>query len=288
MKFQSLDEIRRLFDTEVPADEIRRELRERQAAMHPDQNRGTFRNSLEEAEFHRLAAAIEAIDAGIPESSPALVPISAVKDLVSIVRDSMPSAASLSTHTLEKETEKRVIDFKRSHTVPKVTVASLTGVLTFLWLFPQTIADHPVLGGILNYMSGVPFLVAWGGMLSVTVVTWIMLRRVETRQQAFQTELATEHFQNQALREFLDEFVAQHPDNPTFSKTQFADWLLHRRSYITFTFWFSYRHKRLMDSDLAETVASAVLERAMANGYLVRDDRPSMAGLYRLAPNAAD
>lgn len=283
MRFESIDEIRRFFNVHGSSDKVRRELRERQVAIHPDQNAGAFRSETEEAEFHRLGEAINAIDAGIPESSNALVTVSAVGDIISLVYDSVRESQVSNIDLLHNETERRVTEYRQSHLLPKISLPSISAVLTFLWAFPNLVAENSAFSGILA-PSTWGFQILWAGALSITASVWFVLWRTELRQAQFQRRVTTERFQNDEMMEFLWAQGNIETDGSTFTKAHFAEWLVQKYGVWHYKPLWPFTKPPLMDPELAEVVANVAFDRALSNGFLQKDPSPSMSGLYRIAP----
>src|SRR5213075_1728217 len=147
MTFSTFDEVARVFQLEgLEPLEVRRRLREKQAELHPDRNGGRFANENAEKEFHRLNDAIRLINSA-PEST-ALVPISAIPEIVRAVREAIAPQTHQNTQQLladklEVQVNRTVEHYRPPMSTPKTTLTGVSAVLTALWAFPGMISGNP-------------------------------------------------------------------------------------------------------------------------------------------------
>lgn len=136
--------------------------------------------------------------------------------------------------TALKESAKDKNDqLRRIFRAPQIGSAAISTVVTFAWLFPDTVAKHPVLGEYVNVQSPV-FTGLWVAILSITVALIWVLRQISQRDEEFQTYINLESTQNrifEAFKSYLLEGKGQAYGGGRFSKGLFLNYVNQALSY---------------------------------------------------------
>lgn len=135
MKFSSIQEIVDVLRLDAPASDltaIRRELRSRRAAIHPDRLSGREQSKDEEAEWRALEAAVEFINSCTSDST-AMIKLD---DLQHITDTLAASLAIIQKPEVEARQERAIERSRQSiqqrYIVPKLTASVLAGILGVL------------------------------------------------------------------------------------------------------------------------------------------------------------
>jgi hypothetical protein len=287
----SHDDIRREFGlSATEPDELRLRLRALQGELHPDRSGGDFASAEAEARFHRIQESIDALDQ-FPKHT-AMVPVSTVVELVTLMRDAVATKASETAGSAINQTVAASLDSLRTqYRTPRITTSAITIVLSALWLFPSKLAEHPVLGRFLDAKS--PWFSAiWLYSLLVTGFLWIAASRTEEQRRGFLGLVKTESWQNRMFWQFLRELGFEKDGMRTFAKDQFVEFLI--RSDLSSHFDsppFSrialrplglWRSPTDIDAELAQGIADSVVARAVVNGAVKKEARASVGEVFSM------
>lgn len=274
--FTSLEQIKEDFQIveENPA-AIREKLRGKQSLIHPDRNEGNFANEADEKLFYRLAAAIEFID---HRNDPgALVSVSVVMDLAKAATDLVKAQSPIPPNILSEQIRDEIRSYRSRFKFPKIALSAITVVLSAVWIFPTTIADHLILGKWLNPSSTL-FGIIWLEVLIITALFWVLGWWKGERQREFQESLKTELVQNRIFIDFLH----------TYEKIEFAledlvDFLTKRR-FRRYRFSFSsiLRNPREISISMAHTIAEIIIKRALSRQTIRKESIGQISETYKI------
>ncbi|MDD1689046.1 MAG: hypothetical protein LUQ66_00090 [Methanoregula sp.] len=249
--FKSINEIKKEFEIVIDdPQEIRKELIRMAKSLHPDQqqNGGQFKSDFDESRYYRIMAARDFID-GI--SVPLIIPIDKSLTKSSEKRSDVSEISNESTELTKKiddlktdiasikhqksieyesknllvlnEQIKTQIEANRQfHNIPKISLALITSILSFLWLFPSTIQNHPILSKIID-VNSVLFLMIWLYLMTITIIMWFYYYQIEKNQANIFQRLNNESLQNNIFDEFLEEY--QMSGEKSFPLSAFTDYV---------------------------------------------------------------
>jgi hypothetical protein len=300
MAFSSIDDIAQAFSLYGhERAEIRRHLRERQATIHPDRNSGTFSSLDAKNEFHRIEEAISLLDA--PEASTALVPIAAIPQIVRALRDAIAPEAGETrqdrlAERLDVQIERSVQHFRAPHSIPRVTLAGVSAVLTAIWAFPTLLSGNPALARVLDPSTSL-FLAVWVYALGFTTLTWFVAWSQKDRHDRLVSALKSEPHQNRLFRDFIRD-QRQSGQSRVFSKDDLVDVIRHPVREYTSPLSnpirdFTSPLRRLfaapeIDYETAQTVADLLIGRLEARGVVELIKDRSLSATYRLVESPGD
>ncbi|WP_416151130.1 hypothetical protein ACM26V_09245 [Salipaludibacillus sp. HK11] len=263
--------------------EIRKGLMKKIRDIHPDNNRGEFKNDEEKLLFYNLNEAVEEID-DLSKNQLSTIKTSDIVTLVS--RLSTTNQKVSMSDNLDKKIEKFHSDYKSSHNVPKFSLTGVTSVLGIVWVFPSQMSEHPILGNLINHNS-VTFTGIWLYSILLTVGFWIIINRKEQKQKAFLSEINTESYQNDLFSEYISVISHHHIEKGSFiSKHQFTHFLTKDRFYYSrsrLLSFFGTSHE--IDSDIAQSIADIIFERAEEKGLINKTDTKSLVDQYEIDPD---
>ncbi len=277
ISYTSLEQIREDFQIiDENPETIRAKLRIKMSSIHPDHTGGSFANKKDEKLFHKLSAAIEFIDNR--DKNGALVSVSAVTELTKAVTELIKAQSSVAENTLSDQIKDHIQSYRSRFKFPKIALSAITVALTAVWIFPNTIKDHPILGKFFD-TEDIRFRFAWLFVLLFTVMFWIMVWIKEERQREFQESLKTEMVQNKLFREFLRYFKKNN-----FSIEELVDFLIKRysRRYYSPILPFFGDHREITIS-MAHTIAEAIIKRALSRQAIKKESIGQISETYRIA-----
>lgn len=270
--------------------ELKKELMQKMALIHPDKNKGEFVNDTDKELFHKMNTAVEFIDKN-KTSENSLITINEAKDLV----EHFAKQVSLVTQTaqisssLSKSADKSLNTIRNRYKLPKITSAAATVAVSALWLFPNQVKEHPILGELFNINSKI-FFVFWVYLLVTTVLIWFHSHMKEQNQEQFLKKVKSTQFQNFLFSQFIkNENRSSENQMAVFSKSDFTEYLtldsrswnrIQNRSVARSLFY----TRPEIDIDITEVIADSVFSRAEEKGLIQRIKSSSLEDEYRLIP----
>ena len=286
---------------------IRKELREKRVSMHPKYN---FASDDDEEQYLELVGDLEKIDDEIVNSK-ALVCVDNFQKSLDFIRenDSRKELVKIEQQKrLDKQIDTCIASYRSKVFIPKVTLTTITAVLTFVWAFPSLLLDHPFFKPLFytyNFSVGSNelnmnfylFSVIWIYILFYTIYIWIITAVNENRKKDLFSKMQFESNQNELLNDFFEhgDFI----DEKTFLKVNFIDFLMNNsesvvlgegpsnksRQYysklnlIRFFSFFSVK-KPLMDYEIADSVSEIILTKAINKGLIKVNGSAGLEDIY--------
>ena len=204
MKYKSIDEIIKDFGiNSTDIGDIKKELRQILKDIHPDKNGDRFKSKLDEINYHKILSALEFF-----EQEFALVTKAELTALTTIIKDSSsPLKEQKQIEVLDKKIDALIKTYKDSNYTPKISSAVISVIITFLWLFPTTIKEHPVLSRLILPNSLI-FTIVWFYSLFITGGYWLLTKRRENRIEEATKKLNLESIQNRLFDIFVKSNLA--------------------------------------------------------------------------------
>jgi hypothetical protein len=303
---ETVNQIKKAFSIESDdPKEIRKELIKKMAAVYP--KTGPFNSGADEKQYYLISVAIEKIDAEI-DVSKALICIDDLKKSLSIPseNDSKKEIIRIEQQkTFDKRIETSIINYKSRIFFPRVTLTTLTGILSFIWFFPSLVAGNPFFSFLSidrNMDSGgyIAFSFLWMIILLITLQVWMITAVNEFKKKDFYSKLQFESNQNELFYRFFDE--GELLEEGSFFKRHFTDFLMENSEriilrndspriprnfssksalYIVFLSLFSWR-PLLMEYEIADSIADIILTKALNKGLLKIEDSEGLEDIYVL------
>ena len=221
MKFNSIEEIKKEFSLDgIENDKLKTELKKKLAESHPDK---VGQENFDSDYFEKLKSGLDFLT---KTTTTDLVTTEQVTDLIKIVKDLTTKS---SNDTAEKQFSESLNNFykerKEALLLPKISLSIITGILSFLWLFPQTVADHPIMSNYIDFENKLSTII-WIVLLTYTIFFWVLISRKERREKNLSKRLKTERTQNKILIDFQRENGTKN-----FIKSDLTDFILDRYSF---------------------------------------------------------
>jgi hypothetical protein len=258
MTYTSIQQIK--FDFDINADDInliRDALKEIKNQAHPNSTQGDFKNEAQKDKYHRVNSAIDFVNRF--KNNDQLVVVEKMTDLMKVVLSEMiPSNKQTS---LEQNLENRItiaIDNYRSKSFfPKVSLTAVTGILTFIFLFPSQIKDNPTLTHFINPQSSI-FLVLWFSLLLYTLLFWWMTYTNDENSKQRLSLLKVDSTQNELFLVFI-----RQTENKIFSKDELTQYIFNisygRNDRPLSSFFLG---SEIINLEIAQNTAEVILNRA--------------------------
>lgn len=253
-------------------DEIRRELNLLRMEVHPDKNGGEFKDFDDKKLFNSLNEAIEKID-DHGKNNTALISVREVTDLIKIVSDLVPSTQK---NAIEQSINDKIVysldNYNKRAFLPKIGLTAITAIVTFIFLFPKTVSEHPILKYYLR-PDDTSFAIIWLYTLFITCFFWFFIYRREEKAKHFMNSLKTDRVQNSIFNNFTrSEVITENQ----FDKDQLTLFIL--REYN--------RNSRnpmsrslniliggtLIDEDLAQNISEIIIAKAISKKIILRNE----------------
>jgi len=258
-------------------DELRSKIRAIQMKYHPDKNGGDFVDEETKKQYLKLDEAISYIDTLKKQENFDLVTISAVTDLTRAVTAMVTAQNEVSNKEtqLSSEIGRSIENYSSRLKIPKIALTAITVAISAIWMFPNTVKDHPVLSRFINFES-MTISIIWLYILFGAVFFWFITWRKEESNKEFQESLKTESIQNSLFTKFI-----KNVDSGTFTLEEFVEFIMHSHRNRTLIFP-PFRYSSQIDSSLAHATAEVILERAIKRDALKSYNSGSISTMYKI------
>ncbi|WP_339211876.1 hypothetical protein [Paenibacillus sp. FSL L8-0333] len=265
--------------------ELRTELVKKMAAIHPDKNGGAFIDPDTEEQYYKYNGAIEFIDKQTA-SGTSLITVNDAKELIeTFTKQIAQTTSSRDTDLIFAQRVDRSMGvIRKKFRLPKITTATITAVLSAMWIFPNQVKDHPILGQLINVES-LMFTYIWFYALMGTVILWYGLYSFEQKQERFLRNTNTAFYQNKVFKSFIA--------NEVRNDTEESVPIIFTKEHLMIYLMDSYRGRgrrrtnliRLlrfpkMDTDIAESIADTVISKAEQKNLIKKVDSNSLEDNY--------
>ena len=293
-KYENLNDIQSDFGIE--SDEIsviKKELKSILKDIHPDKNEGTFKNKLDELNYQKAISALEFLDTEFRLISVNELNKLAVQTEKRISKKEQKKAVK----KLDNKISGYIKNYKRSHLFPKISSTALTAIISFLWLFPSTLEDHPVLS-IYFTPKNQSFTSLWALALMITIFYWLLLKINERKMENATKRLNLESVQNNLFRRFInmEKYAAKREKKSfiIFSKDDLINYFTsldifslenprYRRKLNLFnsTIFDLVNRKKLINIELAQNLSNIIVERALTKTIISIQDSNNISESYK-------
>jgi hypothetical protein len=277
MTYHTLQEIKDEFDIQTDElNSIKSILKELKKEVHPNNTKGEFLNDAQRERYYKTDAALDYLEKH--KSNDQLVIVEKMTDLVKmIVSEIIPSNKQSS---LEQNLDNKITSaldiFKSKSLFPKISLTAITGVVTFLFLFPNQIKENPYLAHYCNFQSPV-FFMTWLMLLTFTGMFWLLTYRNEERAKRNLSLLKVDSTQNRIFNNFIERNNAKQ-----FSKDDLTQHIFlfssgrHRESITNFIFG-----SEIITLEVAQSTAEVIINRAEKKNIIKKQDGNGLADIYQ-------
>ncbi len=286
----TIEEIKREFGIKSNnISEIRKELRDIVKEIHPDKNEGLFKTEKDESKYHKTLKAIEFLDQDF-----SLVPKVEITALATMLRDQLPSRKEGNAIKILEDRGVRFLkSIKDSAAIPKVSSTVIATILSFLWLFPSTIAEHPILSKYLT-ADNLLFTGIWLYSIMFSGIYWLTAKTREDKIDSAVKRLNLESVQNRLFKSFiqLETYSQERTKVLRFTKDDFIEYLTNldmitldyspgrlRRS-LADILWFMPTRKRNINLELSQILADIIIERVVGRGLIEVEKGKGLSDTY--------
>jgi len=176
---------------------------------------------------------------------------------------------------LSSEIGRSIENYSSRLKIPKIALTAITVAISAIWMFPNTVKDHPVLSRFINFES-MTISIIWLYILFGAVFFWFITWRKEESNKEFQESLKTESIQNSLFTKFI-----KNVDSGTFTLEEFVEFIMHSHRNRTLIFP-PFRYSSQIDSSLAHATAEVILERAIKRDALKSYNSGSISTMYKI------
>jgi hypothetical protein len=243
---------------------------------HPDKTNGVFESVEVEEEYLNANNAVMFLDSMADNRS--LVTIDKM-DLVRAFAELMPinqQQQQISEQNLDRKIGSAIDTYRHKLNFPRISLASISAIVTFIYLFPGQIKDHPTLSKLFD-PSKPSFIVIWLIILLYSLTYWLFTFRNEEKAKKRLALLKVDSVQNNLFEEFI---FLQKKDN--FSKDNLTHFIFnenfgtHRDPLASLVLGFS----GIITLDIAQNIAELILARAEKNKVIERVTENTMSETY--------
>ena len=222
-----LDEVQKRYNiTTNDLREIKIELKRKLKESHPDNN-GDFDSEY----FSQLKEDFDYVEKllKVSESNETLVPINEIiKTLTEVLQ--VPAKEENSQKEkleieLSENVQHQISEIKKRRRVSKYSSASLLAIITFLWMFPNQVIAHPLMGLFFGRIEAAEYAIIitwiWFNILLITIVFWLKAVREERIEKEIVDRVKLESVQNKIFMKFMDSILPE----KQFTKLDFMKYL---------------------------------------------------------------
>ncbi|AEE52856.1 hypothetical protein [Haliscomenobacter hydrossis] len=285
MEFQTIEQVKTILELNSNDFEgIKKELKKVITDLHPDRNGGEYKNGHEKEVYLKASEALEFVEQkeneAINQSSTDLIRISQLRSLMQMTNENL-----LPQKIEKKEQEFRSIisEARTESTVPyklpRISLAVITAILSFIWIFPNQISEHPILKRWISPDDPI-FAIFWFQLLLITILFWVYAYRLDEKEKSILKSLKLESTHNRIFRDFREE-VLERKDKKRFSHTELYEFIQDRynrrkRSPSLFL------HQVRIDSEILNNLASLIIDKGMERKILNEIEISDFEPIYEI------
>lgn len=279
--FTTIEDVKNQFSiSDENLDVIEKKLEKLLAENHPDKTGGEFKDKNQKEDFYLIQQAIEFLQKEKQNNSQ-LIPISAFNSLVEMFKENKDAEITKNNNAIiQNSIDKEIRKIPSQNLMPKISLSTITTIITGIWLFPNTIIEHPVLSKYIDTGSK-GFIIFWLILLYFTGSFWFITAVNEKRQKKYLESLNTEYFQDSIFFDFSNEYY-----NRPFSKSDLVGYLI-ERGHKSISRIFSINNYGISAS-LAESIASQIIDTALNRKIIEEIKSNSLSPRYKIKKNESD
>lgn len=243
-------------------EEIRTELKRMLKDNHPDNN-----SDYDVAYFTKLKSDLEFVESLLNSSGTTLVPMNEVIKTLAEILQVPAKKEENQKEKLEIElstsVDNQISTVTKRWRIPRYSSTSILAIITFLWMFPNQVLEHPLMKMLFRYKNADDYIMVitliWIYMLGVTSFLWLISVRYERIEKEIIDRVKLDSVQNNIFMKFLDNVSPK----MQFTKQEFMEYLSNglnvvgkkkvRASFI--------KHFRLQE-EVIQNMAEIILLRA--------------------------
>lgn len=267
--------------------EIREFLNKIRIENHPDRTNGDFENEIVKERYYNANNAIMFLDT--LQNNQSLVVVEKMTDLMKVVvAELIPNSKQTSLEqNLDSKISSAITTFRSKLFIPKISLTAITGVVTFIFLFPGRIKDDPALSRLIDPSSSV-FLGVWLMFLTYSVLFWFMSFSNDERSKRKLILLKVDSVQNG----IFEDFIHSESKENIFTKDELTRFVFesslgnrigdrHRNSGLDIL------NQKLFGSEIitleiAQNIAELIIARAEKNQVIEKLSRNTLSETYSI------
>lgn len=280
-----LDEIRKKYNSEGDSlEDIKRKLRSKVKEAHPDNNNDNY----DKDSFEELKEDLEIIEKEIMEEKSKTEIKLTPNELLEIIQEMNDLDIYKKSNTqnelqkkFDESIQEQTVKFTKQFKVKRYSLTGLTTLITFLWMIPDKILEHPILKQLFNGEADFIFLLSfvWVIFLICTILYWVKTFKIERVEKEILEEVKIESVQNTLFMDYIEYHVK---DKEVFSKKDFMDHLLWKITYKI-----TNRNLRKMvflsiSENVIQNIANIILERAVEQRIIKKVENRSLIEHFEL------
>jgi len=275
--FNSKTEICREFNIEFSenTEEIIKKLTKLQQDIHPDITNTDEQISVEMTRLTEAKKYLRELE----KSDNQLVSVSAIRDIITAIKNDNYSSNSL--ENIEKKylssCEDKFRSIKKSFLPHKITLSSIMAVISFVWLFPSLLKEHPIVGQIffndsLYFSNYLMFTGIWVFIMYGLSALFFVVYQKEKRIKHILYQFEDLNFQYNIFLKFLNK-----NRNESFTQVDLEEYIFkalsennkRRKSFL-----------KLYAQEIFPEISKILLLRAVDKGIIVKTDDVSWYDNY--------
>lgn len=257
--------------------EIRENLKRILAENHPDKSGGNFPNVETEEKYYKIQSSIEYIDKIKEDYS--LIVIDKMNDLVKVITDLVPNQKNnFLEQNLETKINFAISNFRSKLFIPKISLTTITIIVSFFFLFPNQIKENPVLSKRIDLESDL-FLYLWLILLIYSGFFWFMSFINEEKAKAKLEQIKIDSNQNNLFEDFIankNQFTKDELTNYIYSKVSGKKGF---HSGILTTQLFT---SNVISIDIVQNISEIIINRALNNNVISKVKKNSLRECYEI------
>lgn len=205
-------------------EEIRTELKRMLKDNHPDNN-----SDYDVDYFTKLKSDLKYVESLLNSSETTLVPMNEViKTLAEILQ--VPSKKEDNQKEkleieLSTSVDNQISTVTKRWRIPRYSSTGILAVITFLWMFPNQVLEHPLMKMVFRYNNTEDYIMVitliWLYMLGFTSFLWLRSVRYERIEKEIIDRVKLDSVQNSIFMKFLNNITPK----TQFTKQEFMEYL---------------------------------------------------------------
>lgn len=246
--------------------EVKAQLKTKLKENHPDNN-----NNFDSDYFSELNNDLAYVEELIrnSENQNTLVPMSEVlQTLAEIIQVPAKKDKEVLNEKLSETIQSRLLITRKRLRIPRIGSATMLAVITFLWMFPNQVLEHPFVQALFGDADtydkarfAMIIIFVWLCALVIVILIWVDSVCRERIEKGIMERLKLESVQNKIFMDFLNSVSS----NKQFSKLDFMEYLACGLSE-------GKKHRKTLhfkpEEEIVQNMADIILLRAKEYGVI--------------------
>lgn len=282
----NLNDIKEKYGEKTNLEDVRKQIKREMRECHPDKfnNDGKFPDKNMAKKYYELSEMLDILNGDEKNNALQVIEIrnEIIKQQLEIIKMQSINEEVILKDKLASSVEKRMSYVKGIGKAPKISLGVVNAVMGALFLFPEQVSNHPILGVYISKYFKI-FSLLWLYLIIITVAYFVYLAINQQKSIEIINQCQSEQFQE---RVFIS-FMKRNGLNYEFDKFDLEDCIVdhlpinYRRNKQNIGLRGILFNIDLIDSDILNDTSSILIQKAINKGIIEEVKTKTLTDTYK-------